>query len=1354
MSSRTFIVALLTLAITSVCHGQARRSAVVLQLADPAVSNVSSAPSSPDADASAAGTTMLATQAAQPNPNDPKQRRLAKIRQLQFDRRPSTILKTWIAPPEPTPAPPEKAEVAAEPAKAEPTPGPQSEGEKPAEDTSQDKPATEPTAEEKAKAEAAKAAQAAMEQAKQQAEADAALDRQLKAFARQVTLGEWDAVKAFLPELDKEEGRALYERLLESLRTGPVGQQQEVDPQQLQHMMLDAADEPMIQAALAARAQGRGAAFVERNMFAMADVRGLIVAAPHELDDPSFARLGTILRQTLAAGHDLGVLLNELRVTPGGTEPPALDRRQVARLLFAAKEDIRAGDFLPTIEEASAQADAQALNLLARHFLALNAKDRKAQQLDESWRATQAVLAIEPPTAEQPAAAAPGEADTAKQKQLAEHNTAKDEALRRAVELAPRVRDELGQKWLDESFAANTERGREILVTIGTLVSTNLTSRPADASFRLKSLELQRAAVEALLRAAPETAATWQDPLTLLAAGWLREAQVSHDLDHRARMGPGWQRDRYGNYFFTEDEEQFAAFQQNQQGPRPIKTEELLEVRPSDAWLALIRPDLTPKFATMLAQLLLKVNEEAHAFPYIEQLALSHPDRARELAAQFLRVWTSNHNPNENRERSGSFFYIYGYERRAERIPLTRSKQERNLEELAEWVRRLRALSIGELDERLLTQAFTTAHSQAEVYRLESIENVFGSMDNLKPRTLADLIQQMRGNLAGVWRAPDVQKQNSTNRKQRDIEAEVLRGYAVARAVVEKGLAKHPDHWALVLAEAAIAHDENDFQQEIEKRSEFSERRAAALARFRRATELYAQSASDLPEEEQTTQAFEQWFYAALGSVDLARITPEKVPDLRQPVLIRESLLTLHGETAEHHMALFANNLFTRANSAKPELKYRYLRSGFEIVGDHKMAREARKLLDYYGDLVKEVRLEAQIDGPDVVGHGRPFGVLVNIVHTKEIERESGGFGRYLQNQNNNQYYYYNFGRPLENYRDKFHELAEQALAEHFEVVSVTFQEPEVNSKALAEYGWRATPYAYLLLKARGPEVDKLPPLRLDLDFLDTSGYAILPIESPAVPLDAHSDQPPARPAGEISITQTLDERQAADGKLVLEIRAAAHGLVPELSELVELKHEGFKITATEDEGVSVKEFDKEAAETTINSERLWTISLEARGVEEQRPKEFRFAQARLPVKEMLYQRYDDADLVAVEPVIALAERYGRESYRWLWAPISALAAVGLLVAVYLRAMRHRRPRAAPRFQMPEHVTPFTVIGLLRDIEQNNGLSEGARRELADSISGLERHYFQESDEVEYNLQEVAQRWLHMVNTPSVGATH
>src|SRR5205807_1089726 len=95
-----------------------------------------------------------------------------------------------------------------------------------------------------------------------------------------------------------------------------------------------------------------------------------------------------------------------------------------------------------------------------------------------------------------------------------------------------------------------------------------------------------------------------------------------------------------------------------------------------------------------------------------------------------------------------------------------------------------------------LAEEFTACHSTAEVYRLDAIEKVFGSFDILKPLTLAELIQQMRGNLIGVWRQPAEQEKNKTKRREKDIRAEVLRGYEVARAVIDRGLVKYPDHWA------------------------------------------------------------------------------------------------------------------------------------------------------------------------------------------------------------------------------------------------------------------------------------------------------------------------------------------------------------------------------------------------------------------------------------------------------------------------------------------------------------------------------------------------------------------------------
>ena len=55
---------------------------------------------------------------------------------------------------------------------------------------------------------------------------------------------------------------------------------------------------------------------------------------------------------------------------------------------------------------------------------------------------------------------------------------------------------------------------------------------------------------------------------------------------------------------------------------------------------------MQPKIAMVFAQLYLKVNEEAMAFPFIEKLAATHPDKTRELVKEFLQVWTRNHDPN------------------------------------------------------------------------------------------------------------------------------------------------------------------------------------------------------------------------------------------------------------------------------------------------------------------------------------------------------------------------------------------------------------------------------------------------------------------------------------------------------------------------------------------------------------------------------------------------------------------------------------------------------------------------------------------------------------------------------------
>ncbi|HEY8503399.1 MAG TPA: hypothetical protein VIL46_02375, partial [Gemmataceae bacterium] len=1219
-------------------HGQVKSAPVPVPVS-PAVGKAAPAvmPPAKDDPAAAKVASPDGKEAAAESP------RLQKLRQLQFDRRPSAILKAWS---EPKDRPKDKPK------------GPKDSGAKPKDG-----------------------------EKKEESELDP-IDAELKLFQRNVTLGDWPAVKKYLATLPEEEAKAGYKQLLQSFQRMP-GMPPGADPG------MPGMPRTPIPPQL-----------MERHVFSAGDVVGLASCAPRGIDEDVIKGLGVILGKALESGTVVEVAVERLKAEAARPEGEAvLTRRQAAKLLAAAGQAAHIGDFLPEVAEAEKARDLEALNLLAQHYVALYAREKKAALLEKSWETTQAILATPGPGGG-PGSGLPGPDE--------DERAQKEAALVRAVELAPKLREELGKDWLAKSFTDRPQRGMDILATVGTLTAQGVQRAPRDASGRLKALQLQKTAVDALLEASPGRAAEWANTLTLLASNWLNEAECSRLFDTSTSLGPRMHRDVYGNIYFVNPggapgPVMGAVPQQNR--PEAIPTGELLEAAPAGAWLERTDPGVRPKLEVSLAQLYLKANEEDAAFPFIEGLARSHPDKARELADEFLRVWARNHDPNAARSYTNPYMFMYGFEQRAQGIPLTRSKQERNLEELAGWVARLKKLPIPGPDEELLARAFTACHSSAEVYRLEAIEKVFGPIGSLKPGTIAGLAQTMRENLLGVWRAPAVQEEKKTNRKQKDIQAEVLRGYALAQGVLDGALEKFPDEWSLHLAKAALAHDELNYRREVAKSSEYAARRDAAMARFRKAAELYAKVAPGLPEEETSTRAYELWFYASLGACDLGQLGEEKQPDPRQPELIRAAILGLGGELAEKHMSRFANLLFTRMSAVKPAAKFRYLRGGFAVVGDHEQAREARKVFDYYKDLVTEIKLDVRVDGSDVVGHGRPFGVFVNLRHTREIERESGGFGRYLQNQNS-MYYAYNYGRPTADYRDRFQEAAAKALEEHFEVLSVTFQSEKVNSRATGEYGWRYTPYAYLLLKPRGPRVDKIPPLRIDLDFLDTSGYVVLPVESPAVPIDASAERGEPRPFEKLTITQTLDERQADKGRLLLEVKATAHGLVGELDELLELNPEGFERVKVDDQGVSVAKFAEDAAGNFVVSERLWTVTFRAKEGLPELPKSFAFGTPKVEAEEVVYQRYRDADLVPAGAVADLEQRYGEVSSRRLWWVAGGGAALLALAAGALVWRIRRRPAAPPRSALPERLTPFTVAALLRRARERDGLGEAERAEL------------------------------------------
>jgi hypothetical protein len=583
-----------------------------------------------------------------------------------------------------------------------------------------------------------------------------------------------------------------------------------------------------------------------------------------------------------------------------------------------------------------------------------------------------------------------------------------------------------------------------------------------------------------------------------------------------------------------------------------------------------------------------------------------------------------------------------------------------------------------------------------------------------------------------------VQIQAKTGRKEKEINAEVARGYAEVRQLLSAQLEKHPGDWRLLMERAALRCDENVFLNEAQRDSAFATRRNEAFADFQAATAAYAKALPGLEDKDQSVDVFTTWFYASLGASDLANVRAEQVASPQQIPLIREAITSLGGEAAEKHETQFANALATRISAVPPAAKQRYVEMGLTIAGDNERAKAVHETAEFYRDIVKEIALEVTVDCGRAVGT-EPFGVWVDIRHTPEIERAAGGFQRYLVNQNN-QPMFWNFGRPPENYRDKFSEAAKEALSESFEIQSITFHNEKVPSRPAADPGWRITPYAYLLLKSKGPQVDAIPPLTLSLDFTETGGYVILPVSSSRLPI-ASNEPPAASGPTRLEITQTLDERKLSEGKVTLEIQATAEGLIPPLAGLIGTDFGDFALRDIDDQGLQINELRVEDdAPPKVLTSRTGVAKLER--------KPGAGSVFRLPnpsgVQTTSY-RYAGNDLAEVRGDVPLGPAQPTAP-AWL---IGALLALGLGVVGLLAFLRHkhRRPAAtAPDHpSIPDALTPLSLVRFLRQIHTSPNLDGDARKALEAEIAQVESRCYAPQGDIpaSVNLRAIAESWAN-----------
>ncbi|MES2924160.1 MAG: hypothetical protein V4819_21595 [Verrucomicrobiota bacterium] len=1108
-------------------------------------------------------------------------------------------------------------------------------------------------------------------------------------FRRDVVLGRWDRVRSFLAALPKEKSGEIYEMIVGKL-SAPA--QVELPPELMAQGSKPHSQPPFLPPV---------------------DLLGLSSAAPVPPQKKQIQALARLLTRDPRPPGEFFKSLQAGIEHFGGQEPA--NRRRAAEFLLEAGFVKDAGDFLPDLAEAREKKDYTAMNLIARHRVELSRLDKKEAGKDAlplAWELSTSFLTD---------TKAPPEA--------------RAEALFRALTLIPELGDETGKQWLEKTFKDPEGEGLELLASLGTLTAQSREN--PDDKLRLEQLKLQHAAVKTLLTTQGVDPAAWSGIFTLFARQWTYEAGVTREKDqsNSRRMTP--QYDEWGNMFFTRGSTGYQG-----PGTRPISAGELLECQPDETWLASVEAATRNECLLSSSRLFLKVKEENKALPVIKILAATDKDEAKSLIREMIRVWTQNHNPNEEQDYRSRYFYFYGFNNQSGAIPLTRSKQERNLVELATLVKGIRGLDLGESFHSELADAFISCHSKAEVWRVDAIESVFGTTDTLDSPTLATLVGRMRLNLAGLWPNPKLQQTYQTKRKDKELQEQILYGYQAAQGVLERALPKKPaESWRLDEQLAALRFEESNYRSSIAPDHQHSAIKRAALDSLAAAAKDYI---ATLPLEDptkETSSVFETWFYASLGSPSLEALKSHHVGTPGEYAKIKSALESLPADSKERILKSFATTLNTRLANVAPDLKLRYLEGATAIAGKHEALADAADVLAYYRDLTTEIQLDASIDGPDRVGTGSPFGLKVNLRHTREIERESGGFQKYLQNQTASPYGF-NYGRPPEDYRDKFEKAARAALQEHFEVVSLTYHSDKVESLTDPQHGWRLTPYAYFLLKPKGPQIDKVPPLKIDLDFNDTSGYVVLPITSAEVPIDAGKAEP--RPFRDLRVTQTIDERSHKEkGSLFLEVKATAHGLVPPLNDLLDLTVDGFESGKIEDRSLRVVELDAAAEDLSPVSEHEWRIELKPKGGT--LPANFHFPAVKPELAKedgLVRQRYVDVDLVPTGPDLALG---GAEKRMMPWiaggiAGLLALVAGGLFVSSRRKGAGPEGPDLMP---LPTQINAISVIGYLRRLQEREGISATQIESIEGEINALEARHFGRDDAEQdpAALEEIARRW-------------
>ena len=807
---------------------------------------------------------------------------------------------------------------------------------------------------------------------------------------------------------------------------------------------------------------------------------------------------------------------------------------------------------------------------------------------------------------------------------------------------------------------------------------------------------------------------------------------------------------------------------------------------PSEKWLASLESSLATRARAACVAIATVADETDQALALLDAAIAASPREAARFADGFLSTWVLRLQP-ENPYQDDEMMYFYFYRDAMPMAPLTRGRQRRNLDRLLALVDTLHEVGVDARSLPSVARAFEACHARTEVYARVDIERVFGPIERMPPATAASLAMSMGGSLNGDWRSRDAQKATGTKRTDGEIAQLVDKGYELAIALIESAVAQRPDAWNLALLNAALAYDRLQFRQTLQTAQDPAAQNALRRAAFDALGDAASRYGAALAagETRDDPTVYRRWFGAAMGTAELNFLRPEDLPKEGtlqddQIDLIRKSIDALEPETRERHLASFAADIEGAVQRAAPEVKPRLVRHALRIVGDHPAGASLRSMEELYRDLVKnEIKLRVTVDGAGEVGVGEPFAVLVSLRFTNSVDKETGGFGKYLQNgvyaRVGNQF------RPM-NYRDDLQKTMLDAFGTQFDVEAIGFFDPFMPSRGVIEDGqdgWLEKPLAYIVLSRKDAAIDTIPAVVMEMQFTDQTGPVTLALPS-NTPLLAAGAARVARTCTDLEIEQVVDVRAVSDARargdgdnhVTLEVRMRGKGVLPNVRDVLQSIDSALAGYTVEADGIEAEPLVVLASADANVSPFGFSMRGANQAPKEGYPEPDASGMYRLPIErsfKISYVRtsgavgstftlptlaagvdaklesrfYDDLD---ISPVLGTTVPVHAPFWTLSRALLVGVGALGAVLTVTWVA-RRRRPTAdiARAAWIPARITPLGVVTSLRRLEEERGslLDRAQAESLRREISMLELKCFgpDAQETTERELREVIERW-------------